>query len=148
MLPESEEKSLSKRQQKKAIKSLEFAKFKEERNFKRKERKKAKKLDGSTRITTSLPIKNAVPSGLIILDCSYETLMNEKEIRSLCAQISRCYAMNRRADIPFALELQKFGTKLSQIMGSLNPDYLMWKNVTMIYSLNVRYHFVTIKNSM
>lgn len=78
MFPEQEEKLLSKRQQKKALKSLTFAKFKEERNLKRKERKRAKKLEGSTRTKLSLPIKNAVSSGHIIIDCSYETLMNEK----------------------------------------------------------------------
>jgi hypothetical protein len=78
MFPEHEEKALSKRQQKRALKSLEFAKFKEERNLKRKERKKAKRLEGSIRAKTSLPIKNAISSGHIIIDCSYDALMNEK----------------------------------------------------------------------
>lgn len=129
MFSEPEQRPLSKRQQKKALKSLEFAKFKEERNLKRKERRRAKRLEGSNNSKASLPIKNALPSGHIIIDCSYEALMNEKEIQSLCAQIGRCYAMNRRADMPFEVELQKFGPKLSQTMRGLNPDYLTWKNI-------------------
>jgi len=35
-------------------------------------------------------------------------MMNEKEVASLCSQIHRCYAINRRQETPFHLKMSNF----------------------------------------
>ena len=130
MIFEQEEKPLSKRQQKRALKRLQFAKFKEEHNAKRKERKKARKPEDGTHPKASLPIRNEAPSGRVIIDCSFEPLMTEKEMQSLCAQISQMLRHEQTRRLPFVVEMQMFGSKFSQIMSGLNPDYQAWKNMS------------------
>eukprot|EP01017_Pseudomicrothorax_dubius_P025398 TRINITY_DN2745_c0_g1_i7.p1 TRINITY_DN2745_c0_g1~~TRINITY_DN2745_c0_g1_i7.p1 ORF type:complete len:183 (-),score=28.64 TRINITY_DN2745_c0_g1_i7:415-963(-) len=55
---------------------------------------------------------DGIASGIpIIIDCSFQTVQTDKELNSLCRQISLCYASNKKAPVPVRL-----------IVGSFNGD--------------------------
>nr|4JWG_A Chain A, tRNA (guanine(9)-N1)-methyltransferase [Schizosaccharomyces pombe 972h-] len=54
-----------------------------------------------------------VPSSIrIVLDCAFDDLMNDKEINSLCQQVTRCHSANRTALHPVELFATNFGGRL------------------------------------
>lgn len=58
---------------------------------------------------------NQVDSGIeIILDCSFDELMNDKEIVSLSNQVTRAYSANRRADHYAEIKVAPFDKRLKK----------------------------------
>ncbi|KOG98982.1 tRNA (guanine(9)-N(1))-methyltransferase [Saccharomyces eubayanus] len=58
---------------------------------------------------------NQVDSGIeIILDCSFDELMNDKEIVSLSNQVTRAYSANRRADHFAEIKVAPFDKRLKK----------------------------------
>lgn len=120
---------------KNARKRIEKARIREEtreehrriKRTKKQAKKQAKKAtkravedDGAVSIQKQ-PKKKArkadVASGCqVILDCSFDDLMTEKEIISLGSQLTRCYADNRTAEKPMGLKICSFNKRLRHRM--------------------------------
>ena len=100
---------------------------KEEWRQKRKEKKKRNL--NVERVAERPPIFDASPEGCIIFDCAYSELMTDKELDSLCLQISRAYAVNRRFERPFMIEVYGFNEKLRLKLAHQHQNTDKWKNV-------------------
>ena len=72
---------------------------------------------------TQLPIT-------VVLDCGFEDLMNDKELKSLSAQVTRCYSDNHKAPFQAHLAISSFGGHLKERFdGLLAGHHRSWKNV-------------------
>lgn len=115
------------------MKQIERSRTKLEWRKARKEKLKARKAllkeSGQLSKTTKASKSNAESEGTIIFDFSYDDLMTEKERLSLLAQISRCYAINRRSDKPFNLHSMGVSSSVRQLLLQRYPDYPRWKNI-------------------
>ena len=66
----------------------------------------------------------------VILDCGFEDLMSDKELKSLGAQVTRCYSDNHKAPFQPHLAVSSFGGHLKERFdGLLAGHYHSWKNV-------------------
>ena len=50
----------------------------------------------------------------VVLDCGFEDLMNDKELKSLGAQLTRCYSDNHKAPFQAHLAISSFGGHLKE----------------------------------
>ena len=72
---------------------------------------------------TQLPIT-------LLLDCGFDNLMMDKELKSLGAQVTRCYSDNHKAPFQAHLAISSFGGHLKERFdGLLAGHYRSWKNV-------------------
>ncbi|CCC67428.1 hypothetical protein NCAS_0A08700 [Naumovozyma castellii] len=74
---------------------------------------------------------NQQDSGIkIVLDCSFDDLMNDKEVVSLSNQITRAYSANRRADHFAHIKVSSFDKRLKvRFEGDLHDsNFGQWKN--------------------
>ncbi|KAM0794429.1 guanine-1-methyltransferase-domain-containing protein [Usnea florida] len=72
---------------------------------------------------TQLPIN-------LILDCGFDDLMIDKELKSLSAQVTRCYSDNHKAPLQVHLTISSFGGHLKERFdGVLGGHHRSWKNV-------------------
>ncbi|KTW31563.1 hypothetical protein T552_00201 [Pneumocystis carinii B80] len=132
---ESTEK-LSKRSIKRRLKKKKWEETKAERRKYKKERDKIKKLEKYKKYEESgvHPIKfkkNQIPSGIkVIIDCSFDDKMIDKEIVSLSSQLTRCYSDNRRCTYPVELYVTSFGGRLAERMKTvLKSQYMSWRGI-------------------
>ena len=66
----------------------------------------------------------------LVLDCGFDHLMMDKELKSLGAQITRCYSDNHKAPLQAHLAISSFGGHLKERFdGLLVGQYRSWKNV-------------------
>ena len=66
----------------------------------------------------------------LVLDCGFDHLMMDKELKSLGAQITRCYSDNHKAPLQVHLAITSFGGHLKERFdGLLVGQYRSWKNV-------------------
>jgi tRNA (guanine9-N1)-methyltransferase len=69
----------------------------------------------------------------LILDCDFDDYMNEREIMSLGAQVTRCYSDNRTNPYRAHLAISSWGGKLKErFEGVLADSHLAWKGVRFI----------------
>ncbi len=69
----------------------------------------------------------------LILDCDFDDYMNEREIKSLGAQVTRCYSDNRTNPYRAHLAISSWGGKLKErFEGVLADSHLAWKGVRFI----------------
>ena len=72
---------------------------------------------------TQLPIT-------LILDCGFDDLMTDKELKSLGSQVTRCYSDNHKAPLQAHLAISSFGGHLKERFdGLLAGHYRSWRNV-------------------
>lgn len=72
---------------------------------------------------TQLPIT-------LVLDCGFDDLMMDKELKSLGSQVTRCYSDNHKAPLQAHLAVSSFGGHLKERFdGLLAGHYRSWKNV-------------------
>ncbi len=72
---------------------------------------------------TQLPIT-------LVLDCGFDDLMMDKELKSLGSQVTRCYSDNHRAPLQAHLAISSFGGHLKERFdGLLAGQYRSWRNV-------------------
>ena len=72
---------------------------------------------------TQLPIT-------LVLDCGFDDLMIDKEIKSLGSQVTRCYSDNHKSPVQAHLAISSFGGHLKERFdGLLAGHYRSWKNV-------------------
>ena len=75
----------------------------------------------------SARLEAALKDGLrVAIDLYYGAQMNEKEQKSLAAQLGRCSGINRRAQIPFSMHLASL-KRCPQICLPPTQDHLRWK---------------------
>ncbi|RMZ87607.1 hypothetical protein DV736_g5167, partial [Chaetothyriales sp. CBS 134916] len=136
--------SLSKNQLKKIRRREEWEAGREYRKAKRKqktaekkERKKAeareaRRSSGGGQNSISEPQRNRhtqLPI-TILVDCSFDSLMVEKEMVSLGSQLTRSYSDNHRAPFQAHLVVSSWGGNLKQRFDTvLNKHYLNWRRV-------------------
>lgn len=66
----------------------------------------------------------------LVLDCGFNDLMIDKEIKSLGSQVTRCYSDNHKAPFQAHLAFSSFGGQLKERFdGLLAGHYRSWKNV-------------------
>lgn len=66
----------------------------------------------------------------IVLDCGFEDLMVDKELKSLGSQVTRCYSDNHKAPLQTHLAISSFGGHLKERFdGLLAGHHRSWKNV-------------------
>lgn len=74
---------------------------------------------------------NQVDSGMkLIIDCSFDDLMNDKEIASLSNQVTRAYAANRRANKYSEVEVIGFDKRLKHRFetGLADCNHMNWNH--------------------
>ena len=77
---------------------------------------------------TQLPIT-------FILDCGFDDLMLDKELKSLSSQVTRCYSDNNKAPFRAHLAISSFGGRLKERFdGLLAGHHRSWKNVRFLES--------------
>lgn len=136
--PEKEESSLSKKQ----IKKLKRAEKWEEMKKLKKQKKKEMKALAKTQPKPETPIIENVPpvkkrinktekqqyklevqnSHPIIIDCSFQPLMMEKEIKSLCLQLAYCHSINRKFPIRSQIVITSFKDQIKQKLTKTNAQ--------------------------
>lgn len=67
----------------------------------------------------------------ILVDCSFDHLMVDREIKSMCSQLTRCYADNRTARRPCQLIITGWNSgKIAHRFHTVFRDqHLQWRNV-------------------
>ncbi len=80
-----------------------------------------------------IPVKKRVKTdptktkdGTIVFDLSFDGIMVNRETSSLCSQIMRCYAANRRAEKPFNLEVSGLAGGVAERFSSMYPEHTRW----------------------
>lgn len=72
-----------------------------------------------------------VPSEVkVIMDCSFDELMSDKEIVSMSNQITRCYSAKRHATHEVDLVISSFNKRLKARFEKSILDYKLWQNIT------------------
>ncbi|XP_076005039.1 tRNA methyltransferase 10 homolog A [Genypterus blacodes] len=134
-----EQQSVSKRQKKKLLKQQKWEEEREQRKQKRKERKQQRRLQKQSQDEESgehhgarkRPRGEVTPSSLrLVVDCSFDALMLQKDVRKLHKQIQRCYAENRRAPHPVQFYLTSLGGQLRQSMDEHDKGWTNWKDIS------------------
>lgn len=66
----------------------------------------------------------------LVLDCGFDDLMMDKEVKSLGSQVTRCYSDNHKAPLQVHLAISSFGGHLKERFdGVLAGNHRSWKNV-------------------
>jgi tRNA (guanine9-N1)-methyltransferase len=133
--PSVDTSNLSKRQIKKLRKTLQYEQTKVEKKKELKAKDKAKRAAKKELFDKGLipvfekpkPI-DQIPSGVnVILDMDFESLMLEKEVKSVVGQVGRCYAANKRVTTPVHIKMTGVESKVDVLMSKLLRDYKNWK---------------------
>ncbi|KAJ7327106.1 hypothetical protein JRQ81_016865 [Phrynocephalus forsythii] len=121
-------KAMSKRQRKKLMK---------QKQQKRKEKRLKRKLERQSQLesnnegsTKKRMHRDVDPSTLrLIIDCSFDSIMELKDVKKLHKQIQRCYAENRKALHPVQFYLTSHGGQLKDSMNQTDKGWVNWKDV-------------------
>lgn len=144
-LEDGVEQPMSKNQQKKLRKKLEWEAKREERKVIRKEKitakRERKKEERKQRAADQeaqpgasakvrLPKKQHVQLPVtIVIDCDFDELMRDKEIISLAAQITRSYSDNKNSTYRAHLTICSFHGKLRDRFDNILTHYEGWRGV-------------------
>ncbi|KAF2501624.1 hypothetical protein BU16DRAFT_431731, partial [Lophium mytilinum] len=132
--------SLSKNQQKKLKRQQVWEAGSEARKVRRKEKSKAAKERRREKVQQAIlagedisrkPKDKAVQLPItFIIDCGFDSLMEDPELKSLASQITRCYSDNRNAQLRAHLAVSSFGGKLKERFdGVLAKNHESWKGI-------------------
>ncbi|KAI2803509.1 tRNA methyltransferase 10 [Blomia tropicalis] len=127
---------LSKKQMKRMLKHEKWIATKSERKKREKEKRKAKiarKKEAGELILSRKQIKSQlVPQRdspckvAVVIDCDYADYMNDLEIKKLCKQLNRCYAINKHNPKPVQLYITSISGKLKTIFETYQSGYKNW----------------------
>lgn len=127
--------TMSKKQRKKLMRQKQWEEQKDMRRQKRKEKRLKRKLERQSQFHLEGSIgkhmrRDAVPSTLrLIIDCSFDNLMELKDVKKLHKQIQRCYAENRKALHPVQFYLTSHGGQLKDSMNKTDKGWVNWKDI-------------------
>ncbi|CCG81301.1 tRNA [Taphrina deformans PYCC 5710] len=131
------EKPLSKNAQKKLAKLQKWEAGREERVRRNKEKKLAKReaykaavASGKVEKSKKPALKQDLSALRVIIDCSFDHLMVDREIKSMCSQLTRCYAENRVARYACKIYITSWNAKIAERFGTVFSDQQKhWKRV-------------------
>lgn len=120
--PASEEPTLSRNAKKRLLKLEKKASFRQEKRKKEREQRKLKgkinmcikesqngeMIQIKRKTLKSNLMENSTNKLRIVIDCSFESMMNDYDTNHLCKQLSYCYAKNRRMESPLQFYLTRF----------------------------------------
>lgn len=147
-IPDVKPADMSKSQWKKLQRKKRFQEQKKEyiqvRKEKKKENRAARRLEIQSYVAKNEPIPEHLlrkprkpktqtkTDSKIIIDCSFDHLMNDKEKVSLSSQITRAYAANRTSPNTVDLEITSFGGNLKRRfdVDLKSSAYQNWTNIT------------------
>jgi tRNA (guanine9-N1)-methyltransferase len=70
---------------------------------------------------------NPKPSGVhLLIDLDFNSLMQQKEIKSLCKQLEFCYSVNRRSSHPVSLSGVGLTEEIKNALEAWTPNYIRW----------------------
>ncbi|EKE39557.1 hypothetical protein ENUP19_0257G0051 [Entamoeba nuttalli] len=135
--------------QKKEEKKLKKIKYLEEKKERQNERRQLKRKEKKERIkiikkealehpeeNIKIPyrkkkrdIKDIVCTGKVFIDCDYEELMEEKDIKSLFKEIEMIYSFNHKQEHPFELIICGVGSSLKKYIDK-HPNTPQWRLIT------------------
>ncbi|XP_053259978.1 tRNA methyltransferase 10 homolog A isoform X1 [Podarcis raffonei] len=129
--------AVSKRQRKKLMKQKQWEEQRNLRKQKRKEKRLKRKQERQSQLESSNDgsfrkrlRRDVVPSTLrLIIDCSFDNLMELKDVKKLHKQIQRCYAENRKALHPVQFYLTSHGGQLKDNMNETDKGWVNWKDI-------------------
>ncbi|XP_070614057.1 tRNA methyltransferase 10 homolog A [Erythrolamprus reginae] len=129
--------TMSKRQRKKLIKQKQWEEQRVLRKQKRKEKRLKRKMERQSQLESNREgnvrkriRRDIVPSALrLIIDCSFDNLMELKDVKKLHKQIQRCYAENRKALHPVQFYLTSHGGQLKDNMNETDKGWINWKDI-------------------
>jgi tRNA (guanine9-N1)-methyltransferase len=125
---------------KKLKRQQEWEAAREVRKLKKKEKLREKKVQRRAAIASG-EIAPSAPKALrekstqvpvtIVIDCGFDELMTENEIKSLASQITRCYSDNSRSRYRCQLAVSGFDGRLRERFDTvLQKQYKGWKGIT------------------
>lgn len=125
-----EKKKQAYKQQKKEKEKIKNQKKKQEEENLKKTNPELYKILFPTQIVLNPPkkelqkkyLENIRKGIIIVIDCGFEKLMNEKDILSLTRQITDCYSINKKAEKPFNLIIYDVGPKLKSTLVKNNCE--------------------------
>ena len=138
------EPTMSKNQQKKLRKKLEWESKRDERKVIRKQKlvaKRERKRAARDQALETGELQNRPPSQLsrpqkavllpitILIDCDFDDLMRDPERKSLAGQITRSYSDNRKALFRSYLAVCSFGGQLRERFDNVLTHYKGWRGV-------------------
>ena len=135
-----EEKTLTKTQLKKKKKLENIMKIRIEKRKKERESKKLKRIlkkqnqeengisNNSELVISRKTLKknmmiNSTNKLRIVVDCSFENLMQDNDISHLCKQLQFCYAANRRLKSPLQFYITDYKSKLKTMLDKMGGSY-------------------------
>ncbi|KAL8206649.1 UNVERIFIED_CONTAM: tRNA methyltransferase 10 [Gekko kuhli] len=129
--------TMSKRQRKKLMRQKQWEEQRDLRKKKRKEKRLKRKLERQSQLESrnegsirKRMLREIVPSTLrLIVDCSFDSLMELKDVKKLHKQIQRCYAENRKALHPVQFYLTSHGGQLKDNMDETDKGWVNWKDI-------------------
>ncbi|XP_060635163.2 tRNA methyltransferase 10 homolog A [Anolis sagrei] len=129
--------TMSKRQRKKLMKQKQWEEQRDLRKQKRKEKRLKRKLERRSQLESNSEesirkrkCREVAPSALrLIIDCSFDSLMELKDVKKLHKQIQRCYAENRKALHPVQFYLTSHGGQLKDNMNENDKGWVNWKDI-------------------
>lgn len=164
MDPQGEPSVLSKNSLKRIKRDEAWQRKKEELKVRRKEQKQKQRqkraaeiekaieagdLPPDTVISTRMhnkPPQDQISSGVtVVLDCGFEDKMNDREIKSLGQQLTRCYSANKCSQISLDLQAYSFLGRLQTRMNEAVAGYVNWGEYLRFNSESIEEKFV--KNS-
>ncbi|XP_053203171.1 tRNA methyltransferase 10 homolog A-like [Panonychus citri] len=132
-LDEIKEKNISKKTLKRMLKNKVYNETKIEKRRIQKQKKKAKRKELKETLGINLSEKknrltmDESPNKVnIAIDLSFNSMMNEKELRKLMKQIQRCYSLNRRSDGPCQFYLTSLKDEIAKGLMSKQPGFDYW----------------------
>nr|XP_002739160.1 PREDICTED: tRNA methyltransferase 10 homolog A-like [Saccoglossus kowalevskii] len=134
LISDESEVVLSKRQRKKIIKHQKWLERKDEMRKNRKQRRKEEKMRKNEKreATGEPPLKiykmcsEQASKVKVAIDCDYDDLMTEKDIRQFVKQIQRSYSENRRSPTPLQFYLCSLGGKTLGKIEECVQGYKNW----------------------
>ncbi|ODV95034.1 hypothetical protein PACTADRAFT_25758, partial [Pachysolen tannophilus NRRL Y-2460] len=149
-IPEGISKKEWKRQQRRLKYEAQKEEYKEQRREKKKEARHARselirKLkengeplpESTKRERTLKPEEQTHSKSRIVIDCSFDDLMNDKEVISLSSQITRSYAANKRSKTPVDLIITSLDKRLKQRFDKDLSHYKYWTQNVEIHEENI-----------
>lgn len=113
-----------KKQQKKDQKKLKKTEIKEIKEIKKENENeqlvlKSKRPNKQEKQKYKEELKNSQP---IIIDLSFQKLMTEKEIKSLCSQLAYCHSINRKSTLRSKLILTEYRDRIKEKLEKMSVN--------------------------
>ncbi|KAJ1956817.1 tRNA (guanine(9)-N(1))-methyltransferase, partial [Linderina pennispora] len=120
---------LSRNQQKKVMQTEQWALHADEYKEKQREKARESRKRKRARQADTRPqekVEQTESTVRIVLDMDFDDKMNDKEVKSMCSQVMRCYAVNRQAKRRVNLHITKLHGRGSERFATALKDHKMW----------------------